>query len=132
MKEKVIKTLHLENGLDLILCDASRKIIGDRWLVKFTAKIEVPTDQLRRDMADRVTVDPAVVSEGLGPNVIFEQQRERNFIDDINKAAVFKELHDSFLDSTFAYLSHPDFPSKFILKKFREYSQQKGMGLPAV
>jgi len=32
MKEKLIKTMDLSNGMQLIFYDASRQLAGDRWL----------------------------------------------------------------------------------------------------
>jgi len=71
--------------------------------------------------------DPGQSMEGvneivtvLGENVLFEQKRERNFIDETQKAEIFKELYDTFVNSTFVYLSNEAFPRKYITKKYRE------------
>ena len=45
MKEKLIKTLDLENGLQLNVYDASRELVGDRWLVSLIVRMDVPVTE---------------------------------------------------------------------------------------
>jgi hypothetical protein len=44
MNDKLIKTIVLGNGLILEIYDHSRKIAGDRWLVKMVSKVDIPID----------------------------------------------------------------------------------------
>ena len=46
MNEKLIKTIVLGNGLIIEIYDHSRKVAGDRWLVKMVAKVDIPIDYL--------------------------------------------------------------------------------------
>jgi len=39
MEEKLIKTLDLKNGLQLKIFNASRNLVGDRWLVSLIARM---------------------------------------------------------------------------------------------
>ncbi|MBT9438589.1 MAG: hypothetical protein GAS50_05285, partial [Desulfobacterales bacterium] len=59
MEEKLIKTIDLENGLELKLYDASRKLAGDRWLVSLIARMEIPTSDslLKEDVSPSLNVD---------------------------------------------------------------------------
>ena len=41
MNEKLIRTIVLGNGLILEIYDYSRKLAGDRWLVKIVSKIDI-------------------------------------------------------------------------------------------
>jgi hypothetical protein len=120
MKEKLIKTMDLENGMQLNFYDTSRKIAGDRWQVSLVVRMEIPvTEVLIKDPGQSTESVNEIVTV-LGENVLFEQKRERNFIDDTQKAKMFKELYDSFVNSTFVYLSNEAFPRKYIAKKYRE------------
>ena len=121
MENKVISTLNLENGLTLIICDESRKLIGDRWLVRFSARIDIPTERSDSEKISDAGFMADDIRAGLGETVMFYQMRERNFIDEDKKEEVLKALCDSFLDSTLSYLAHPDFPTKFILMKYRKH-----------
>ena len=120
MEEKLIKTIDLENGLELKLYDASRKLAGDRWLVSLIARIEIPTSDslLKENGSPSINVDE--VRKALGEKLLFEQKREKIFIDEKEKDEVMKEIQDSFLNTSLSYLSHSNFPTKYILKKFNE------------
>lgn len=120
MEEKLIKTIDLENGLELKLFDASRKLAGDRWLVSLIARIEIPTNDLllKKDGSPLLNVDE--VKKALGEKLLFEQKRDKIFIDEKEKDEVMKEIQDSFLSSSLSYLSYSDFPKKYVLKKFNE------------
>ncbi|MBU4012519.1 MAG: hypothetical protein KJ550_03540 [Proteobacteria bacterium] len=120
MKEVLIKTIDLENGLELKLLDASRKLAGDRWLVSLIARIEIPIgDSLpKEDGSSSLNVDE--VRKVLGEKLLFEQKRERIYIDEKEKDEVLKEIQDSFLSTSLSYLSRSDFPQKYILKRFNE------------
>ena len=120
MEDNLIKTIDLENGLKLKLFDASRKLVGDRWLVSLIARIEMPINDLllKKDGAPLLNVDE--IRKALGEKLLFEQKREKIFIDDKEKDEVMKGMQDLFLSSSLSYFSHPDFPQKYILKKFNE------------
>lgn len=120
MEDNLIKIIDLENGLKLKLFDVSRKLIGDRWFVSLIARIEMPINDLllKKDGFPLLNVDE--VRKALGEKLLFEQKREKIFIDDKEKDKVMKGMQDLFLSSSLSYFSHPDFPQKYILKKFNE------------
>ncbi len=115
MEEKVVKRIKLENGLELKICDESRKIIGDRCLVKCAALIDIPTGCIPKDQPETGDIHAL-----LGDSVRFELRRERNFISEEEKEEVFAALCDFFLDTSLSYLSHPEFAEKYVWKKYRE------------
>ncbi|MDM8549244.1 hypothetical protein QUF72_04165 [Desulfobacterales bacterium HSG2] len=127
MEEKLIKVTDLENGLVLKLYDKSRKIAAERWLVCLSARIDIPVNGLLFENDQTVTVDE--IKKALGESVLFEQKRDRNFIEDSRKDEVFKEVCVSFLSSSISYLSHPDFAKKFVFKKFKEYVNRRELGI---
>jgi hypothetical protein len=120
MEEVLIKTIDLENGLELKLYDSSRKLVTDRWFVSLIARIEIPIGDLslKEDGSPSINVDE--VRKVLGEKLLFERKRERIFIDEKEKDEIMKEIQDSFLSSSLSYLSHSDFPQKYVLKKFYE------------
>ena len=120
MEEVLINTIDLENGLKLKLFDRSRKLAGDRWLVSFIARIEIPINDslLKGDGSSLLNFDEAV--KALGEKLLFEQKRERVYIDEKEKDEVMKKIQDSFLSTSISYLSRSDFPEKYILKKFND------------
>ncbi|MFH1580697.1 MAG: hypothetical protein ABIC39_01260 [Pseudomonadota bacterium] len=120
MEEVLINTIDLENGLELKLFDRSRKLAGDRWLVSLIARIEIPTNDplLKEDGSSSLNFDEAI--KVLGEKLLFEQKRERIYIDEKEKDEVMKGIQDSFLSTSLPYLSRSDFSRKYILKKFNE------------
>ncbi|MDM8522156.1 hypothetical protein QUF80_02190 [Desulfococcaceae bacterium HSG8] len=124
-EEKHIETITLENNLILKLYDGSRIVAGDRWVVKLIARTDIPVNRLFLNETD-LNVSPDEIKKALGENVIFKQERERNFIHEQEKDKVFKMLYDSFSDSSLSYLSHADFPKRFVLKKYQEHIKRAG------
>jgi hypothetical protein len=120
MKEKLIKTLDLENGLQLNIYDVSRKLVGDRWLVSLIVRMDVPvTETLQKDSRQPI-VNINEIKDILGDSVLFEKKREKIFIDTAEKETVFKELCDMFLNSSLNYLSKDIFPKQYVLKTYKE------------
>ena len=125
MKEKLIKTIDLENGLQLNLYDGSRKLVGDRWLVSLIVRMDIPvTEALKKD-SRQLTESIGEIKDVLGDSVLFEKKREKIFIDKTKKETAFKELCDMFLNSSLNYLSKEIFPKQYILKTYKEEVKKK-------
>ena len=120
MKEKLIKTLELKNGLRLKIYDASRTMAGDRWLISLIARMEIPVTKVLEKNDSHPKENANEIKDVLGERVIFEQKRDRIFVDIKEKDSVFKEMHDLFLGSSKDYLSRETFPKQFILKTYKE------------
>lgn len=123
MENKLVKTIGLKNNLKLKIYDRSKKMAGDRWLVKMIAQVDIPVSSVPEtlhDLQHYPDSDKDEILKLLGSVVIFEQKRERFFIDESKKESVFNEVCDHFVKSTINYLSHPDFPKKYVIIKFRE------------
>lgn len=121
---KLMKTIDLENGLKLELYDNSRKIAGDRWRVAFVARIKLLLGDLNFNRnGGFISQDQMLKS--LGARLCFEQKRERNFIDEKEKDAVLRDLVDSFLSNSQSYLSHPNFPKRYVLKEYKKYMERQ-------
>jgi hypothetical protein len=127
MKEKLIETLDLENGLQLNVYDASRKLVGDRWLVSLIVRMDVPvTEALKKNSRESIeNIDE--IKDMLGESVLFEKKREKIFVDTAEKEMVFRELCDMFLNSSLNYLSKEIFPKQYVLKTYREEMKKKSL-----
>jgi len=127
MKEKLIKTLDLGNGLQLNVYDASRKLVGDRWLVSLIVRMDVPvTEALKKNSRESVeNIDE--IKDMLGESVLFEKKREKIFVDTAEKEMVFKGLCDMFLNSSMKYLSKGIFPKQYVLKMYKEEMKKKSL-----
>ena len=127
MKEKLIKTLDLENGLQLNMYDASRKLVGDRWLVSLIIRMDVPVAGALKENSRESMENIDEIKDVLGDSVLFEKKREKIFVDTDKKEMVLKELCDIFLNSSLNYLSKEIFPKQYILKMFKEEMKKKSL-----
>ena len=127
MKEKLIKTLDLENGLQLNVYDASRKLVGDRWLVSLIIRMNVPVAEALKENSRESMENIDEIKDLLGDSVLFENKREKIFVDTVEKEMVFKELFDLFMNSSLKYLSKGIFPKQYILKMYKEEMKKKSL-----
>ena len=123
MTETTIKKISLKNGLDLEFIDVSRKIAGDRYQVALLTRIEVPVEEGWFSENNQEIPDIGDIRKKIGNRVVFEQKRERNFVDDQEKEAVIKNVIEVAEDYGMRYLGHPDFPGKLILKRYNDEKQ---------
>jgi hypothetical protein len=126
MEHNFVKSMELKNNLQLKIYDNSKKMAGDRWLISLIALIKIPVDSACKLLSDSDT-GKEEITRYLGSEVIFEQKRERFFIDEKNKESVFNELCDNFVMNTIGYLSLPDFPKKFVLMKLKEKKKKASL-----
>ena len=120
MNEKLIKTMDLKNGIRLDFYDCSRRLAGDRWLVSLIVRMKIPVTEVFTHHDSSSTELVKEMRNLLGEGVLFEQKRERIFVDEDRKDEVFKELHDNFLNNTLHYLSNEKFPGRYVLKRYKE------------
>jgi len=120
MDETLIKKTDLNNGLTLEFIDVSRKIAGDRYQVVLKTRMTVPVEEKWFPENDPALPILADIIEKVGPAVDFEQKKERNFVDEKEKAAVFTDILAVAEDYGVRYLGHPDFPRKLALKRYHD------------
>jgi hypothetical protein len=120
MDETPIKKIELKNGLTLEFVDLSRKIAGDRYQVVLKTRVALPVEA--RWFSEKDPARPGLedIINTVGPEVFFEQKKERNFVDEKEKPAVLKEIMEVAEDYGVRYIGHPDFPGKLILKRYHD------------
>jgi hypothetical protein len=123
MKEQLIKSIPLDNGQTINIYDASKNIAGDRWQVNLVARMEIAVNEIT---LENDTSLPSIdeIKQILGDTVEYEITKQRNFIDDKKKQAVFSDLLETFLKYSAPYLSNPKFAKRFILKKYHEHKSR--------
>ena len=125
MEQTLIKTIELSNGLKLNFYDISRKLAGDRWYVGVIARIDIPLIDLLLTNQHLSNYSIEEIRNALGKSVRFQQKRERHYINEREKDDLVNSLMDSFIKRTLNYLSHPDFPGKYVLKEFQAFRKRK-------
>jgi hypothetical protein len=120
---KVVQSLDLPNGLVLEILDLSRQVAGDRWQVKVEVRVAVP---VKPDFLPGLPAEEcAALRAALGPEVIFSQIQERNFIDATERQTVLQKFVTDITAIGLRYCSHPEFPTRFLRKKFAEYRERQ-------
>jgi hypothetical protein len=120
MEKKLEDTIELDNGLRLEIYDRSRPVAGDRWLVFFVARVEVPVEPeyLKEQVNTAVSFDE--IRNAVGGHATYVHNKQSHFVDQKEKDNTFKKLKDTFLETNLGYLSSPGFPEKLILRAYRE------------
>ncbi|NPA49506.1 MAG: hypothetical protein GXO20_05940 [Thermodesulfobacteria bacterium] len=118
---KLVESIPLENGLVLEIWNYSRRLAGDRWLVGMLAQIgvEAPPEAFSRRELYEVFLEE---EEG---RVYYRYRKERTFVDEREKEALFEELKNRFLEVAVGYLSHPSFRERLIAAEVALYERKK-------
>ena len=120
MSPQPIACCELNNGLQLLCFDQSKKIAADRWHICIRVNIRIPV--AKRWFHKRTLDDERFqqIVDQLGEEIIFSQKKERSFVSDDVKKNVVKAICDNVLQMGETYFSHPDFAAKFILKTYAD------------
>ncbi len=121
----LLETMALENGLQLHLYDHSRPVAADRWLLRLSARIDIPVDPVYLEHLGGESISPVEMRAVLGDRVIYERKMERNFVSETDREAIQSEFRRSLTENILKYLSRPEFPGKFILKTYRDACQRR-------
>ena len=125
MSERTLFSHRLENNLELLCIDQSKKIAADRWTVCVSMRVPIPIEK-EWFVNDPVDDDKLTqLRRYLGREVIFEQKKVRNFVSDNQKKRILDEICTSIQETLIPYLNRDAFPGKYILKRFSEEKQSR-------
>ncbi len=124
-ENNVVKEIRLDNDLLLTITDCSKKVGKDAWFVSMTACIRIPVDKKHFPDSSKGGIPYEDAAAKLGGEVLFEHKAERNFIMEPDREKVFSSLVEDFMSTSLAYLSRPEFATKFIEKKYRDLAGAK-------
>jgi hypothetical protein len=129
MPEKLWSRHSLANGLTLSLWDLSRAAAGDRWYVALEARITVPLNEA--NLPPELRPRAGEVAAALGPEVVFTQKDERNFIAAPEVPAVLKEMATRVLELAGHYFGKADFAASLIRRRYARHLEEQGWRRPA-
>jgi hypothetical protein len=122
--ERLVETITLPNGLRVEFHDFSRRVAGDRWLTGFNARIPVKVEREDFDMFDNSEHVYQKFLEENGDTIIYEVKRERNFIDETEKDAVFENLLETLKKHVLEYMGHENFASGVKRQRLVEFEER--------
>jgi len=120
MVESKIEPCCLKNNLLINFHDISKKSAGDRWHVSLVAIIEIPIQEPIFEFINQEDIDITDIKKRLGDVVVFEQKREKVFVDENEKDGLIKKMINTFIADIVPYLSRPDFPGKYVVREYRK------------
>ncbi len=128
--ENVLIEKKLANEICFQLIDRSKILTADRWsvrlLCRFTVKVDESLWSTCDDFPNRQTI-----KEMIGPELVHEQKKERQFIADNEKDAVISELSNQ-VEELLPYASTPRFVEALMEKRVKEARMQLAAAPPPV
>ncbi len=121
--EKLRSRHPLNNGLTLEFWDLSRPMIGDRWIITLELRITIPINAA--NLPPELLAQPEDILRALGPEILFSQRDERNFIDAGEFDAALEEMQARLLTLAPSYYGHPEFAGRLIRKRYAEFQEKQ-------
>ncbi len=123
-EKRMIEEIKLDNGLKVEFYDYSRKVAGDRWLIGLLVKIPMQVDRADFNAFEDADALYQKFLEENGPEISFQLQKERNFIDEREKAETFSALLSNLKKHALSYMGHKDFASNYKRKRIEEFKER--------
>ncbi|HIJ78827.1 MAG: hypothetical protein OEY01_07125 [Desulfobulbaceae bacterium] len=121
---EILASHQFENGMRFAVYNHSKKMAGDRWLVKVVCRGEIP---VRDDFFAAISESDAelvsAVRLKIGDLLDFEIPKERFFIDEAEMAEVLQGMVAQVNQNMVTYLENPEFPQRLFNKRYAEIRQ---------
>jgi hypothetical protein len=117
--KRIIENTTLANGLVLEVWDLSRPIAADTTKVELYVRVKIPFEPCHFDDPGHCDLTCRV----FGREGVYEYRKERTFVNNAEREAVFAELLEGFRAGALPYLERPDFPRRFSRSRYREILQ---------
>ena len=112
----LVEEIPLPNGLTAEVWNNSIPIAADTTKVSLLIKVKVPLLPSYFNAHEQYET----VTKILGVEIFFEYKKERTFVKNKDKEAVFLELLTEFKENSLAYLGKSTFPRGFAMSKYRD------------
>lgn len=118
---EVIAQRSLENNMTLTVYNQSRKMAGDRWLVKIVGEAELPvTEAFFSRLTEVDFVLQEEVRKVMAGSVKFSVIKEKTFIAETERIALVDLMVTQILTNMVTYLNRPEFPERLFARKYEE------------
>lgn len=116
----LVEEITLPNSLVVEVWDNSRPISDDTIQVRLIIKTKI-------DMKEEYFSEPEhceQVKKVFGPEIFYEYQKERTFVNKNEKDRVFTEFLNDFKKDSLPYMAKPQFPARFAVSKYQEIQKR--------
>ncbi len=118
---EIIEQRSLANNMTLTVYDQSKKMAGDRWLIKIICEAELPVgEEFFSRMPETDLALQAEVREAMAGSVKFSATKERTFIAETERASLVELMVADILTNMVTYMNRPEFPEKLFARKYEE------------
>jgi hypothetical protein len=117
----LVEEIPLPNGLKVEVWDQSIPIAVN------TSKVELLI-RIRVELQLSYFIKPEhfeIIREITGPVIFYEHKKQRPFVNNKEKDAVFRELVDTFKQDSLPYLARQKFPHNFALSKYWDIEKNR-------
>jgi hypothetical protein len=117
----LVEEIPLPNGLRVEVWDQSIPIAENTTKVALRIRIRV-------ELQPSYFIKPEhfeIVREIMGTEIFYEYKKQRPFVSNKEKDAVFRELVDTFKQDSLPYLARPKFPHNFALSKYWDIEKNR-------
>lgn len=113
----------LANGVTIAYLDESKKVAGDRWLVKLRCRVSAPLQGWMVEAVSGSDLQAAFCRQRLGAGLRHETVLERNFIDAGARERVLAEMIDGLEETLLGYLATEGFARQLYRKQLAEATE---------
>ncbi len=124
---KLEEKIDLPNGLIMEIWDDSRPVADDT--IRVTLIIRIPVEVRPEYFPQLQQYEDA--RKVFGAEVVFEYKKERSFIHSETRQSTFAELLDAFKRNSLSYIMKPNFPSRFVFSRYRDFLKNPRKYQPA-
>lgn len=116
-----VRKIELKNSLTLLVHDTTRRYYEDYHLVRLEIECEIAVNEA-------IFEGPGKLAEArrmLGNSVTYRRTVEKMGVPFIEIESARDAIISSFTDTAVPYLSHEDFPRKFVQSELKKSSEKK-------
>lgn len=114
---RVLKRWRLPNGLELEALDLSENYWADFWNLRVLIRAKVPVPKGLKEGREPLAKE---AWDRLGDEVLYEREIVKVGVREGELREQMKDALRNFEENALPYLAHPDFPRRFVMRRFEE------------